>query len=65
MLLGYIILGKTWIGDSDLKKKYEDYEVWLGTRENSGQVPIGVQANIDYQVVHHAQAEQFCQIQGK
>ena len=38
MLLGYIILGNIWIDDPELKQKYENYEIWLTTKENSGQV---------------------------
>ncbi len=40
MLLGYIILGTIWVSDIDLRKKYEDYETWLTTRENNGQVSM-------------------------
>ena len=38
MLLGYIILGTVWVEDLELRQKYEDYEKWLTTKENSGQV---------------------------
>ena len=38
MLLGYVVLGTVWTEDPKLKIIYDEYETWLNTKENVGQI---------------------------